>query len=66
MSEFVCPECRGGFPELAHKRRCPWCGTKMDGEFETPSVHTVTKVENGDEDETHPRGLSRLLVGGGR
>lgn len=40
MSEWVCPECRGEFPDIEaypfydYDRpldRCPWCGESMDG-----------------------------------
>jgi hypothetical protein len=25
MSEYICPACGGGFPELKDDTACPWC-----------------------------------------
>jgi len=38
MSDYTCPNCRGGFTEPPDEEytaySCPWCGTKMDGMYE--------------------------------
>jgi len=33
MSDYTCPDCRGGFPaSAADDGACPWCGEALDGE----------------------------------
>jgi len=43
MSDYTCPDCRGGFPaSAADDGACPWCGAALDGERDdgptTPSA----------------------------
>ena len=47
MTEYVCPNCRGGFPE-PDQNHCPWCGQEL-GEYEPPTVHSISKVESKDD-----------------
>jgi len=58
MTDFVCPNCRGGFTEpvadgLEGYSRCPWCGQGINGEYEPPTPEMVrTKVrESRDRDD---------------
>jgi len=63
MTDWVCPNCRGGFPKPAekvimasgpepedqkHKELCPWCGQEL-GEYEQPRVHSISKVQSSEE-----------------
>lgn len=38
MSEWTCPNCRGGFPTPApgegNSEECPWCGQPLDASYE--------------------------------
>jgi len=50
MSDFTCPNCRGGFPEW-EQMKCPWCGQAINGEYEPPTPEMVTtKVRDSDSD----------------
>jgi len=44
MADFICPQCRGGFPEehLGNDRDCPWCHFKLGDameRFDTANWH---------------------------
>jgi hypothetical protein len=60
MTEYVCPNCRGGFPE-PDQNHCPWCGQEL-GEYEPPThplQESITSVEETDESEE--RGILDFL-----
>jgi len=59
MTEYVCPNCRGGFPE-SDQNHCPFCGQPLNGTYEPPTVHSINKVES-DEPESGP--LDERLFG---
>lgn len=55
MTDWICPNCRGGFPSFGKEQwsklpadHCPWCGQEL-GEFDPPSVHSISKVESDDD-----------------
>jgi len=50
MPEYICPNCRGGFPEnqLSKRKYCPWCGQEMNRSYEGGPL-TRTVVESDDE-----------------
>jgi predicted amidophosphoribosyltransferase len=50
MTQYTCPNCRGGFEELENGC-CPWCSTAMDGEYEREPM--VSRVKKGDGDENN-------------
>jgi len=57
MTEFTCPNCRGGFPEPINDARyeetqCPWCGQALDGEYEHEYPRAISRVkkDNGRDD----------------
>lgn len=62
MSEFTCPNCRGGFPEgPANDGCCPWCGQTINGEYEPPDgPHAIREVRE-DESEDEFQGLLSLF-----
>jgi len=60
MSDFTCPNCRGGFPEC-DQMKCPWCGQAINGEYEPPTVHTVSKVKENTDRETDTHWLKDIL-----
>lgn len=57
MSKYICPHCRGGFPEL-EAGACPWCGEPMSGEWERPAG-IISRVEgdSGSEEDEGDLGL---------
>jgi len=60
MSDFTCPNCRGGFPEW-DQMKCPWCGQAINGEYEPPTVHTVSKVKGSTDRDTDTHWLKDIL-----
>jgi len=74
MGEYICPNCRGGFPEpdekvlMAHGSEpedkitqdiCPWCGQELDGSYEGGSF-TKTSIVKSEDDDTKS-GLGSLF-----
>lgn len=47
MTDFICPNCRGGFPAWDNME-CPWCGTDYDGNYETMR-QPITMFEESDD-----------------
>jgi len=43
MTEYLCPTCRGGFPELPPEKEFPWCGQSMDKSIDPPVVTRISK-----------------------
>lgn len=63
MTDFICPNCRGGFPEgPLDNGCCPWCGQSIDGSYEPPTVNAVTKVTQTDDDSNDRSRLSQMLI----
>jgi len=59
MTDFVCPNCRGGFPEPENLGECPWCGQSINGSYERRGPASITRtVETKEKDD-------RVLFGGG-
>jgi len=55
MIDFICPNCRGGFPEPVNDARvgetqCPWCGQSLDGEYEHEYPRAISRVKKDDND----------------
>jgi hypothetical protein len=49
MAKFVCPNCRGGFPEgPANDGCCPWCGQSLDGSYEVIDRPLVSKTDEAE------------------
>lgn len=64
MSNYECPNCRGGFEEPTNNE-CPWCGQALDGSFEREPPEVISKVVDGDGQQGSP--LEKMLgFGGGR
>jgi len=57
VSEYICPHCRGGFPEL-DSGACPWCGEPMSGQWERPDG-IIKRVEDSNDDENDAGILGR-------
>jgi len=52
MSDYICPNCRGGFPEAIFGSSCPWCGQSLDASYESPEPPVaVSKTVEKDENE---------------
>jgi len=52
MTKFICPNCRGGFPEgPLDNGCCPWCEQPLDGSYDPPESPIVSRVESSDEAE---------------
>lgn len=53
MTDWVCPNCRGGFPAAAaakERRLCPWCGQSIDKTYEyEPEVRIARTDETDDQ-----------------
>jgi uncharacterized protein (DUF983 family) len=50
MTDYICPNCRGGFPSW-EKMECPWCGQDIGG-YEVPDGPVaISKTVKGDERE---------------
>lgn len=50
MAKFICPQCRGGFPAgPANDGCCPWCEQAIDGSYEPPTVHSISRVQEPNE-----------------
>jgi len=49
MTDWECPNCRGGFPD-PELGECPWCGQAINGscEFEPKVVSRVETREDTD------------------
>jgi DNA repair exonuclease SbcCD ATPase subunit len=61
MSEFTCPNCRGGFPSgPANDGCCPWCGQSLDGSYEPPERSVAVK-KTVEKDETENKRLFSLF-----
>jgi hypothetical protein len=57
MTDFVCPNCRGGFPEPEKLGECPWCGQAINGEYEPPTPEMVTTKVRESRDTDNGPGL---------
>jgi len=62
MSDFICPNCRGGFPDPETLGECPWCGQGINGSYEAPEpgVGSIRKVQKRGT-ERSPTLLDKLL-----
>ena len=57
MSEYICPNCRGGFPEplangVNEEMQCPWCGEAIDGNYEHEQFIEAVSRENSDDEQS--------------
>jgi len=52
MTDYICPNCRGGFPDPEQLGECPWCGQAIDGSYEVPETpQVVSTVKEDTEDQ---------------
>jgi len=63
MTDFLCPNCNGGFPEPEQLGECPWCGQAIDGSYEYERPRMVSRVESKDEREAKYGPLYQRLFG---
>jgi len=54
MTDFVCPNCRGGFPDPDHLGECPWCGQAINGSYEPPETPVLSKTVEKEDTERNP------------
>jgi len=54
MTDYICPNCRGGFPQNGDEVGCPWCG-QIFGEYEPPEDPVISRVEHKAPDEVNLR-----------
>lgn len=62
MPEFICPNCRGGFPEAVLDSCCPWCEQPLNGSYEVPEPpQRVSKVVKDSENDGKRTGLLSIF-----
>jgi hypothetical protein len=61
MTDYTCPNCRGGFPDPETLGECPWCGQAINGDYEPPTVHTMSKVKESTDRDTENHWLKDIL-----
>jgi hypothetical protein len=63
MSDYICPNCRGGFPEgPLDNGCCPWCEQPLNGSYEPPEQPTlVSRTETKDDYDGEYGVLGRLF-----